>query len=103
MQDRKRYALAHLISDFVPWLRFFSETVQGWRPRLEAFVDRQTVLGVKLLELEKHRERGVEKEDDSSYIPDFVDVMLKTPITDGEVLEEEFLIKQAMVSLTMVS
>ncbi|KAG0558717.1 hypothetical protein KC19_10G048200 [Ceratodon purpureus] len=96
LQDRKRYALAHLISDFVPWLRFFSETVQGWRPRLEAFVDRQTVLGVKLLELEKHRERGVEKEADSSYVPDFVDVMLKTPITDGEVLEEEFLIKQAM-------
>lgn len=86
---------------FAPWLRFFSETVQSWRPRPVAFVDRQMVWGVKLLELEKHRQRGgVEDDDsDSTYVLDFVDLVLRT-LHDGEVLEDKFLIKQAVPSLS---
>ena len=89
--------MAPIISDFVPSLRFFSESVQGWRPKLEAFKERQMALGMKLLELDKRRQRVGEKEDDESYVPDFVDVMLGAPINDGKVLEDRFLIKQAMV------
>lgn len=47
------YVVTPIIGDYVPWLRFFSETVQGWRFQLQAFVDRQNALGLKMLELTK--------------------------------------------------
>ena len=82
----------------MPWLRFYSEEVQGWRSKLQASAERATALAEKLLELEKRRQRAAEKEDDESYVPDFVDVMIANPIVyDGKVLEERFIIKQIMV------
>jgi hypothetical protein len=104
LQGRKRYVVTPIIGDYVPWLRFFSETVQGWRFQLQAFVDRQSALGLKMLELTKRRQRAAaQKEDDHTYVPDFVDVMLGAPMHDNKPLEDKLLIKQTMVHMTYPS
>ncbi|KAG0623062.1 hypothetical protein M758_3G146400 [Ceratodon purpureus] len=96
LQDRLYYITAPVISDYVPWLRFFSETMQGWRSKMEAYRDREMSLFGKILELEKHRKRAAKGEADASYIPDFVDVMMEAPVDNGKVLEDKFVIKQAL-------
>jgi hypothetical protein len=74
---------AFFISDFIPYL-LFVEKLRGTIKKLEAirgFLRR--VLG-KVFEVEKHRQRALENGQDANYVPDFVDVLLKTPLDDGE-------------------
>ena len=74
---------AFYISDFIPYL-LFVEKLRGTVRKLEAiraFLRR--VLG-KIFEVEKHRQRTLEGKRDANYVPDFVDVLLKTPLDDGE-------------------
>lgn len=74
---------AFFVSDFIPYL-LFVEKLRGTIKKLEAirgFLRR--VLG-KVFEVEKHRQRALENGQDANYVPDFVDVLLKTPLDDGE-------------------
>jgi cytochrome P450 len=72
------------ISDFIPYLAFV-EKLQGHIRKLQkirTFLRR--VVG-KIFEVEKHRQRTLERgQEDANYVPDFVDVLLKTPLDDGE-------------------
>lgn len=73
------------ISDFIPYLAVV-EKLQGHITKLQeirAFLRR--VLG-KIFEVEKHRQRSLERgqDDDANHVPDFVDVLLKTRLDDGE-------------------
>ena len=100
LQERVANLMPPIISDYVPWLKFFSETVQGWRARIQAFERKEMALFVKMIDLDERRERAAERRDDESYVPDFVDVMLGAPLDDGNVLEDEFIIKQVLVRIT---
>lgn len=99
LQDRVLLLVAPVMSDYVPWLRFYCETVLGWRSRLEDFRDREMALFEKMMDLETRRQRAAEREADESYVPDFVDVMLGAPMDDGKVLEDQFIIKQLVVRI----
>ncbi|KAG0623065.1 hypothetical protein M758_3G146600 [Ceratodon purpureus] len=103
LKDRVHYLTAPVISDYVPWLRFFSETMQGWRSKMEAHRDRELSLFGKILELDKRRKRAAKGEADASYIPDFVDIMMEAPVDNGKVLDDKFIIKQAVVRSTVTS
>lgn len=94
VQDRVKYIAPPILSDYVPWLRFFSQTVQGWRSKISSFADREDALLAKMLELEKRRQRAALKEGDESYVPDFVDVMLAAPVDDGKVFGDTYIIRQ---------
>lgn len=96
LQERVANLMPPIISDYVPWLKFFSETVQGWRARIQAFERKEMALFVKMIDLDERRQRAAERRDDESYVPDFVDVMLGAPLDDGNVLEDEFIIKQVL-------
>ncbi|KAG0583545.1 hypothetical protein KC19_3G145500 [Ceratodon purpureus] len=100
LKDRVHYLTAPVISDYVPWLRFFSETMQGWRSKMEAHRDREMSLFGKILELDKRRKRAAKGEADASYIPGFVDVMMEAPVDNGKVLDDKFIIKQAVEYFT---
>ena len=83
----------------MPWLRFYSETVQGWRSKIEAFDVREMALFGKMLELEKRRQRAAEGElADDSYVPDFVYALMGALVDDGKALEDKLIIKQAVVT-----
>lgn len=74
---------AFFISDFIPYL-LFVEKLRGTIAKLEgirAFVRR--VVG-KIFEVEKHRQQTLERGLDANHVLDFVDVLLKTPLDDGE-------------------
>ena len=38
---------------------------------------------VKIIEVEKHKQRVVDVANDRSYVPDIVDVLLKAPLDNG--------------------
>jgi len=73
------------ISDYIPSLAFVDK-LRGHITKLQeirTFLRR--VIG-KIFEVEKHRQRTLEREqqDEAHHVPDFVDVLLKTPLDDGE-------------------
>ncbi|XP_024359127.1 flavonoid 3'-monooxygenase [Physcomitrium patens] len=79
------------ISDFIPKLRFV-EMLQGKIAKLTAFRKfLHSVIG-KIFEVEKHRQRALERGNDPIYVPDFVDVLLNTPLDNGERLTDREII-----------
>ena len=78
---------AFFISDFIPYL-FFVEKLRGTITKLEeirAFLRR--IVG-RIFEVEKHRQRIQAREQDANYVPDFVDVLLRTPLDNGELFTD---------------
>jgi hypothetical protein len=56
----------------------------------------------RMLEIEKHREDAKERRGDESYVPDFVDLLLRTPLENGKALPHRNLILILMVSLELL-
>ena len=81
--------LVQLISDYIPWLSVVT-AMQGHRAKMEAHRRNAYTLGVKLQEVEKHRQRAAQRQlnSDPDYIPDFVDTMLNSPLHNGNVLPD---------------
>ena len=69
---------AVIISDYVPSLSFIPR-LQGWHSYLVELQRRGREIVHKVIEVEKHRQRV----KDESYVPDFVDVLLKAPLDDA--------------------
>lgn len=87
------------ISDFIPKLRFV-EMLQGKIAKLTAFRKfLHSVIG-KIFEVEKHRQRALERGNDPIYVPDFVDVLLNTPLDNGERLTDREIISILSVSFS---
>ena len=68
---------ALVINDYVPCLRFITR-LQGWEAYLLGLQRRGREMVVKIIEVEKHKQRAVDVAKDGSYVPDMVDVL------DGE-------------------
>ncbi|KAG0591956.1 hypothetical protein KC19_1G214100 [Ceratodon purpureus] len=79
---------AFIISDYVPYLRFVTK-LQGWEKKCESL--RALYAGVieRAFEIEKHRQRAKDRVDDENFVPDFVDVLLQTPLKNGEMLPDQ--------------
>jgi hypothetical protein len=73
---------AIVISDYVPCLRFITR-LQGWEAYLLGLQRRGRQMVVKIIDVEKHKQRAVDVAKDGSYVPDMVDVLLKAPLDDG--------------------
>jgi hypothetical protein len=73
---------ALVISKYIPCLRFITR-LQGWEAYLLGLRRREREMVVKIIEVEKHKQRVVDVAKDGSYVPDIVDVLLKAPLDDG--------------------
>lgn len=84
----KAYATFY-ISDYMPSMAFV-EKLKGHITKLQGVKTLVRRVVGKIFEVEKHRQRLMEreKEQDDKHVPDFVDVLLKTPLDDGEHLTE---------------
>lgn len=84
-----------IISDYIPYLGFITE-LQGWRKTFERIRDWTYDVAKGLLEIEKHKQRAKEGTDDS-YVPDFLDLLLRTPLADGKTLPEKNLAQVILI------
>lgn len=89
---------AFVISDYVPWLSFFTR-LQGLHSKFEDVRNRIQTLGAKMVALERHRESAKERElqqqenhEDADYVPDFVDMLMNEPLDHGKVYADRDLI-----------
>lgn len=74
--------------------------LQGKIAKLTAFRKfLHSVIG-KIFEVEKHRQRALERGNDPIYVPDFVDVLLNTPLDNGERLTDREIISILSVSFS---
>jgi hypothetical protein len=73
---------ALVISDYVMCLRFIPR-LQGWEAYLLGLQRHGREMVVKIIEVEKHKQRAVDVAKDRSYVHDMVDMLLKAPLDDG--------------------
>lgn len=79
---------ANIISDYIPCLRFATR-LQGWDAHLLELRRRGKSMIGRIIEVEKHKENSAQgRVKDENYVPDFVDVLLKTPLEDGKPLAD---------------
>jgi hypothetical protein len=71
---------ALVINDYVPCLRSIIR-LQGWEAYLLGLQRCGREMVVKIIEVEKHKQRVVDVAKDRSYVPDMVDMLLKAPWT----------------------
>jgi hypothetical protein len=88
-----------IISDYVPQLSFVTQ-LQGWVPYLTDLRNRGRAVIGKIIEVEKHKERAahITADKDENYVPDFVDVLLQTPVEDGKPLPDADIASLLLVS-----
>jgi hypothetical protein len=88
-----------IISDYVPQLSFITK-LQGWVPYLTDLRNSGKAVIGKIIEVEKHKERAAHMaaDKDENYVPDFVDVLLKTPVDDGKPLPDADIASLLLVS-----
>lgn len=95
---------AFIISDFVPYLAFLTKW-QGWQKKMEDLRDCTYDIADRMLEIKKHRERAKEQTtsgEHNDHVPNFLDVLLQTPLEDGQVLPDKNLTMVLMVR-TLIS
>jgi hypothetical protein len=69
-------------NNYVLCLRFITR-LQGWEAYLLGLQRHEKEMVVKIIEVEKHKQRVVDVAKDRSYVPDMVDVLLKAPLDNG--------------------
>ena len=95
-------AAQFVISDFVPYLAFVT-TLQGVRQKMEGLRDFMMVFAHKMFELESHKQRakerasGLQSDGTTTYVPDFVDLLLQAPLEDGDILPDKNLNQNLLV------
>ncbi|XP_024380069.1 cytochrome P450 703A2 isoform X2 [Physcomitrium patens] len=77
-----------IIDDYVPYLSFITK-LQGWIPRLWDIRHFSDSISVKIADLDKHRQRALDRNRGEEYVPDFVDVLLTTKMENGEPLPDK--------------
>jgi len=89
---------AFIIGDFVPYLRFLTKW-QGWQVKMEALRECIYAFGSQMMDIDLHRQRALTPpKAEANYVPDFVDVLLQSPLEDGGVLQDKNLIMVLMVT-----
>lgn len=88
MEEHYKCLMPNVISDFLPFLRFFCEKLQGWRAYIQDHQEKSVEFWTRIIEVEKHRQRAAERQNDGSYVPDLVDFMSTAPLDDGKVLSD---------------
>jgi len=83
---------AVVISDFVPYLSFVNR-LQGHAAKFAKVRDFCDGFTKKIFDLEGHRQQLKERRDDPSYVRDLEDVLLETPMDDGEYLPDKDMLK----------
>lgn len=79
---------SYIISDYVPALNFVTK-LQGWLTELQGVRALGAQIVSKIIQVDKHREKAKERGDhDTTHVPDFVDVLLKAPLNDGDLLPD---------------
>lgn len=86
---------AFIISDFVPYLGFVTKW-QGWQVKMKALRECIYSFGSRMMDIDLHRQRALNPPEEN-YVPDFVDVLLQTPLEDGGILQDKNLIMVLMV------
>lgn len=90
-----RATATFIISDYVPFLSFIPK-LQGYHSEFKRIYEFETSVTNKVFEVEKHRERAKERlqghNDEADYVPDFVDVLLASPLGDGEPLSDRTIV-----------
>jgi hypothetical protein len=101
---------AFVISDFVPWLSFFTR-LQGYHSRFEDVHNRKQTIGAKMVALEKHKESAKKREllqqqenheeEADDYVPDFVDLLMNAPLDHGKLYADRDLVSLITVRMPM--
>lgn len=86
----------YIISDYVPYLSFITK-FQGWLSELHGVRALGKSIVGKIIQVEDHRERAQKNENGADYVPDFVDVLLKAPLNDGDVLPDRDIVTLLVV------
>jgi hypothetical protein len=97
-----RATATFIISDYVPFLSFIPK-LQGYHSEFKRIYEFETSVTNKVFEVEKHRERAKERlqghNDEADYVPDFVDVLLASPLGGGEPLSD----RSIVTALTVIN
>lgn len=97
-----RATATFIISDYVPFLSFIPK-LQGYHSEFKRIYEFETSVTNKVFEVEKHRERAKERlqghNDEADYVPDFVDVLLASPLGGGERLSD----RSIVTALTVIN
>ena len=100
---------AFVISDFVPWLSFFTR-LQGYHSRFEDVHNRKQTVGAKMVALDKHRESAKKRElqqqenheEEADYVPDFVDLLMDAPLDHGKLYADRDLVSLITVRMPIL-
>ena len=79
----------------MPFLSFIPK-LQGYHSEFKRIYEFETSVTNKVFEVEKHRERAIERleghNDEADYVPDFVDILLASPLGGGEPLSDRTIV-----------
>lgn len=105
VKSRTRAAGTFVISDFIPSLTFIAK-LQGLPKRFRESHESAKAQMESVLDVEEHRKNAIARASvdiKSEYSPDFVDVLLKAPLDDGQPLADsdiKFLLTDLMIAGT---
>nr|PNR26390.1 hypothetical protein PHYPA_030965 [Physcomitrium patens] len=77
-----------MICDYVPYLSFVTK-LQGWVSEMQGLRALGASLVGNIFQVDEHRERAQKMyPSDTDYVPDYIDVLLKTSLDDGDRLPD---------------